>query len=316
MNPGGAAPALLDDGQLTRTVTVTPGMSGSGALIFGQMGDWTWDAVRSACGTNVYVAHNAEGDPTYLSFYYFHVLGSPGLHPYGLAFGDELEVTSRVFDFGRSSVLTLHRIARAGTELPPGPLEPDEFYQGRHADCIYVENFNRWITRGRKDSNQGLVESTPVGFRHSHLPRLPNAYSPRVACTTARRHGTFHPDGPPGHIAVGPPFVTEYTLDPVRDVNAVGLAYFAAYFSIVDGALLRLWRTLGRSAAQFLRRRVLEHQLGYFGNADLDATLEITVALWRDPATPDVEVADVAVREQHTDRLLAVAEVRVDWSSS
>ncbi|MER5704783.1 LnmK family bifunctional acyltransferase/decarboxylase [Micromonospora sp. NPDC002296] len=302
-------PVLLDESCLTREVTVTPSMCGGSSLVFAQLGDWTWEAVNAACRTNVYLAQNSEGQPTYLSFYYFHVKGSPTLHPYGLTFGDELEVTSRVLDFGSQSVLTLHRLSRVGSLGGDRLLEPEEFYERPRPDCMYVENLNRWVSRSRANSNQKLVEASPVGFQHEHLPRLPSAYSPRSAAGRAREKGTFYPDGVPGFLPVASAH-SDQPLDPVRDLNGVGLVYFASYFSIIDTALLGLWLKIGRSKRQFLRRRVIDHQLGYFGNADLDSVFSISVRLWRDATDQGVEIADIAVRDRGTGRLLAVAAIK------
>lgn len=304
-----AVPAA--DGCLTRRVVVTPGMCGSGPLFYGQIGDWTWEAVGKACHTNVHTARNAAGDPTYLSFYYFHVRSGVRLHPYGVTFGDEIDVTSRVLDAGRGSVLTLHRLAPAGSATCATVLEPEEYFEHPRADCLYAQNFNRWITRGVQNSNRGLVRSTPPGFRPEHLGRLPSAYSPYPTCGNARRDGTLYSDGVPGHVPLGEEFILDYPLDLVRDINGVGLMYFASYFAIVDSALLKLWRVLGRTGAQFLRRRVNDLRMCYFGNADLDSILTIAVRLWQDVADPLREVADVCVREKGTDRLLAVAGVHL-----
>lgn len=303
-------PVLVDESSLTRRVTVTPGMCG-GSQFFGQLGDWTWEAVNSACGTNVYNARNPHGQPTYLAFYYYRVRGSERFHPYSITFGDELDVTSRVFDLGRQSVMTLHRVSRSGDADEGRPLDPVEFYEQPRADCLYVENFNRWISRGEQDSNQGLVESAPVGFRHEHLPGLPSAHSPRGVCGEARRRATFHPSGIPGYVPAAEPDVMTYVVDTVRDLNGVGLMYFASYFSIIDTALLRLWRKLDRTDREFIGRRVLDHQLGYFGNADLESVFVITVNLWRNSSVQGDEIADIAIRDRDTERLLAVSSVRL-----
>lgn len=302
-------PVALDESCLTRRVTITPSMCGGSSLIFAQLGDWTWEAVNAACRTNVYVARNAEGNPSYLSFYYFHVRGDPGLHPYGLTFGDELDVTSRVMDLGSQSVLTLHRLSRAGAPEGETLLEPEEFYENPRPGCMYVENLNRWVSRTRPGSNKGLVEASPVGFEHRHLPRLPSVHSPRAITGRARQDGTFYPDGVPGYVLATPEHSSTYLLDPVRDLNGVGLVYFASYFSVVDTALLRLWLELGRDKASFLRRTVLDHRLGYFGNADLDSVFALTVRLWRHAGRPGDEIVDVTLRDQATGKLLAVAAV-------
>ncbi|MFK4687464.1 LnmK family bifunctional acyltransferase/decarboxylase [Streptomyces pristinaespiralis] len=300
-------PAPADTSLLTRRVTVAPGMCGAGSLFFGQLGDWTWEAVKAATGTNVYAARSADGHPTYLSFYYFRVRGSRHIQPYGIAFGDEFDVTSRVFDLGPQSVMTLHRLSRPGT--PATGLDPRAFHEEQREDCLYVENYNRWISRSHPDSNEGLVEASPAGHRHDHLPPLPAEHSPRGICGRARKTGTFHPGGIPGRTASAP-YTTTYTLDRVRDLNGAGLMYFASYFAIVDTALLRQWRALGRDPRGFSRRTVVDHRIGYFGNADADAELTLTVRLWHSDTVAGDEIADVAVTEAATGRLLAVCSIQ------
>lgn len=298
-------------GCVTRRARVTTNMCGGSSAIFAQLGDWTWDAVSALCGTDVYAARTPDGLPAYLSFYYYEVRGNERIHPHGLTFGDELDVTSRCFDFGSESVLTLHRLTRVGGDAPAGELTPEEFFERPRPDSMYVQNFNRWISRARPDSNENLVVSSPVDFAHAHLPRLPAAYSPRSVSRRARAAGRLTPAEVPGYVPAAQPFTTTYDLDVVHDFNGVGLVYFAAYFSIVDTALARLWRTLGRTDRQFLARRVLGQRMGYFGNADVDSRLTITVRLLRHESVPGDEIADVAVRERGSGRLLAVTELRL-----
>ncbi|MGI5216164.1 LnmK family bifunctional acyltransferase/decarboxylase, partial [Plantactinospora sp. CA-290183] len=259
---GGATDTVrtTDDGSLLRRVVIAPGMCSGGSLVFGRIGDWTWEAVAAVCRTNVHAAHTAEGRPAYLSFYYYRVRGGKVIHPHGLTFGDEIQVTSRVFQFGSQSVLTLHRLAPAELALGDAPLAPEEAYEQPHPDCLYVENFNRWIARSRPGSNERLAEVAPPDFAYAHLPRLPNQYSPRTVVGRAREAGTFYADPPVNFTVTGPVRTHEYTLDVVRDFNGVGLVYFASYFSIFDTALLRLWRSLGRADQRFLQRRVIDQE--------------------------------------------------------
>jgi probable biosynthetic protein (TIGR04098 family) len=303
---------MLDDSSLSRHVIVAPGMCGGGSLIFGRIGDWTWEAVAAACRTNVHGARNPDGDPAYLSFYYFHVRGGRTIHPHGLAFGDELQVSSRVFEFGSQSVLTLHRLAPAGLGLADVPLAPEEFYERPHPDCLYAENFNRWISRSRPGHNGRLVEVAPPDFSYRHLPRLPNNHSPRTFVGRSREAGSFYPGGVPGFSVVEQSDAYTYELDVARDLNGAGLVYFAAYFSIFDTALLSLWRSLGRSDAQFLRRKVTDQKLAYFGNADADAVFSITARRWRSATRPEIEIADMAMRDVGTGRLLAIAGIEIE----
>lgn len=303
---------MAADGTMSRKVTVSPGMCSGGSLVFGRIGDWTWDAVAAACGTNVHAARSADGAPAYLSFYYYRVRGGKVIHPHGVTFGDELQVSSRVFRFGRQSVFTVHRLALADLDLADAPLEAAEVYEHPHPDCMYVENFNRWVSRGRPDSNRGLVEVAPSDFTSAHLPRLPNQYSPRTVVGRAREAGGFCVPAPQGFTVVEPEHTFDYPLDIVRDINGAGLVYFASFFSIFDTALLRLWRMLGRGYEEFLQRRVIDQKMGYFGNADPGTVFTINARRWCNTELPEIEIADMTLRDSSTGRLLAATAIEIE----
>jgi probable biosynthetic protein (TIGR04098 family) len=305
----------IDKSTLSRRVVVSPGMCSGGAAIFGRIGDWTWEAVATTCHTNVHAARTEEGAPAYLSFYYYRVHGGRVVHPHGVTFGDELQVSSRVFKLGSSSVLTLHRLAPADLGLADTPLDPEEVYETPRPDCMYAENFNRWITRSHPNDNQRLTEVTPPDFVTTDLPRLPTQYSPRTLVGRAREAGGFCAPPPQDFAMVGPEHIVKYALDIARDINGAGLVYFASYFSIFDTALLRLWRTLGRDDRQFLRRRVTDQKVGYFGNADPNAVFTITVRRWCSVRQPDKEIADMALHDSATGKLLAVTAIELESSA-
>ena len=270
----------LPDASFARTEVVTPAMCGHNSLFAGRVGDWTWDAVSAACDVDAYRAHDETGVPTYLSFHYFRIRGGSALHPLLLTFGDRLDVVSRVFGLGSESLLTVHRVARDG-------------------EALHVENVNRWISRSRPDTNRDLVRAAPAGFDHHRLPAVPPDLDPRRAYTGARRDLTFRP-----WAAGGPTLALEYPVEASRDLNGVGLLYFASYFSVVDWAVLRLWRHLGRGTADFLGRAVLDHQLLYLGNADADSVLAIEVGARR---VEEAEVVDTVIRDRDTAEVLAVS---------
>jgi probable biosynthetic protein (TIGR04098 family) len=288
---------------VTREEVVRPGMCGHNSLFVGQVGDWTWDAVSALCGVDALRATDPAGAPTYLSFYYYRIRGSRRFHLRTPTFGDRLRVTSRLFDFGTESVLTLHRIGPAHADAP-SDIDADEFYRFADEDCLYVENFNRWIARSQARSNENLVRSSPTGFRHAHLASLPERYSPRHACHRARTRLTFLDEQT--HRPDGPQWTVEYEVDVSRDLNGVGLLYFASYFAIVDWALLRLWRRLGRTDADFLDRVLLDQQMCCLGNADGGRVLTAALRRWR-PVEPDgTEAVTIVLRERDSGRVLAV----------
>lgn len=304
---------VLDESSVTRTVIVKPGMCGHNSLFLGQVGDWTWETVSALCGTNAFAASNAAGAPTYLSFCYYRVKASPHMHVNGLRFGDLIEVTSRLYNVGGESVQALHRITRADPGREVAPIEPDGFYAYADPGSLYVENFNRWITRSREHSNENLVRSSPVGFRHGHLPVLPEAYSPRHAYDLARRRLTLLHPAPDGWQPVAEPFTVDYRVDITRDLNGVGLLYFASYFSIVDHGLLAYWRQSGRSDEAFLRRIVLDQRMCYLGNADAGSVLRIEVAPWARPGERErgEGIVNVVVTERGSGRPIAVCTLHL-----
>jgi probable biosynthetic protein (TIGR04098 family) len=308
---------VLGSGSVYRRVTVKPAMCGHNSLLVGQIGDWTWDTVGAACGTNVFSAINGNGAPTYLAFYYFHIKSSPSIHLFGFTFGDQIEVISTPFNFGSESILTLHRIKKEGRdEVLPQLVDVREFYDFPKSDCMYVETFNRWIARSRKDGNQDLVRSSPVDFNYGHLSSLPDQYSPRLFCGYARNNHTFHDTQSPDYVPVVDAFDTEYRVDATRDINGVGLVYFAAYFSIIDGALLKLWKHLGRSTRSFLNRVVLDHKLCYFGNAEIDSVLRITLSSWEKLDDPGHNIYNAVIRDCESQRVIAVSTLHIQLEAA
>lgn len=142
------------------------------------------------------------------------------IHLFGFTFGDQIEVISTPFNFGSESILTLHRIKKEGRDqVLPQPVDVQEFYDFPREDCLYVETFNRWIARSRKDANQDLIRSSPVDFNYDHLCSLPDRYSPRLVCGYARSNNTFHDTQSPNYVPVVDAFDTEYQVDPTRDIK-------------------------------------------------------------------------------------------------
>ena len=315
MTSGDLRDAFLDDTLeradhriLVREVTIRPGMCGHNALFVGQIGDWTWDAVSRLCGINAFRAVDGLGNPTYLSFYFYQMLGDRRFHPRSPTFGDRLQVVSTCYGFGSESVLTLHRIAHADRNVAP-QLTAEELFCARQPGCLYVQNVNRWIQRGAS-GNKELYLAAPVGFLNAHLEKVSPELSPRLAYDIARRTGVFAPDaglGPAGEW-MGP-----YEVDAARDLNGVGLLCFASYFMIADGALAKVWRALGRSDQSFLERIVVDTRVCFLGNAEPGARLAVrlrrSAGSSRGVAT---ERFDIQIVEEDAQRLLAVVALQCE----
>jgi len=303
---------VLDGSSISRRLTLTPASCGHNCLFLAQVSDWTWDTVSTACGTDMYREKNVDGLPTYLSFFYLRISGGPRMQMHGLTFGDVLDVVTTAFNFGTESMLTLHRVSRAsGDSSSPRPVDPYEFYERRDDDCMYVESLNRWIVRSRAESNDALVRSSPAGIVTSHLPVLPDRYSPRRAYDFARKAESFHDGADPDYELVVDDYSIDYVIDAARDLNGVGLVFYAAFASIVDSALLKLWRHLGRDVSSFVRRVVSDRQICYVANTDIDSALRMTFRVWRRRDDPRQEVFNVVMRDAVRDRLVLVTTLHI-----
>jgi probable biosynthetic protein (TIGR04098 family) len=276
---------------IRRRVTLTPSMTGHNDLFLAQVADWTWESVSAMCGTETYRERNEHGSLTFLSFVYLRISAPPDLQPHHFTFGDAIDVVTTAYRSGNDAIVTRHVVTHASRSLS-------------------IETLNRWVTRSRPDSNE-LVRSTPQGFDTSNLPILPDDESPRAAYDLARKAGTFHDVNSPDYELFVDDFAVDYTIDAARDLNGVGLVFFASFASIIDSALLRLWRHLGRDTTSFLSRIVREQQIAFTANAAIDATLRITLRAWRRREDPRDEVFNVVVRDPARGRVVVVSTLHV-----
>ncbi|SEE67552.1 biosynthesis cluster domain-containing protein [Streptomyces sp. 2231.1] len=301
--------------RLKRRVRVRLGMSGSIHLLAAQIGDWTWETVACLCHADVLSARNEAGAPTYLAFYHIRVRGGLALHSGSMRPGDRLVVAATCFRQGPMSVLTAHRIERDGSGDSEGSLRvvddspPNavELYERPRENAMYVETFNHWIARSSPDSNSDLVKSAPPEFTTDHLPELPAAYDLRSTFLRARTKHTFHDPDDPEYRSSAETVEFEYPVDVVRDLNGVGLLYFASYLSLTDKAAHALWRRQGRSNRDFLDRIVLDRQISYLRNADLDSTLVLSARTRTHVTDLGREVVDVLIRDRDSGYVLAVS---------
>lgn len=308
----GAMPQLLDGHSLYRRVMVTPSMCGHNCLFLANVGDWTWDAISTMCHTDVFREKNEAGQPVYPSAFYLRVCAGPAIQMHHFTFGDIVDVVTTVFNFGTESMLVLHRIGRAPQDgAPPSKGDPLEFYERRDDDCLYLEFVNRWIARSRSTSNEQLVKSSPERVATKHLPVLPDRYSPRRSYDIARRVETFHDVASPDYEPVVEEYSVDYTIDAARDLNGVGLVFFASFNSIIDSGLLKLWRHLGRDVPSFVNRVVRDRQLCLTSNAEIDSTLQLTFRSWRRRDDPREEVFNVVVRDPARGCVVLVSTLQI-----
>jgi len=271
-------------------------------VLVARLGDWTWEHVTRSYGVDVLAARTADDAPAYLSFHYCRYRATRAFHLGSPTFGDRLDVASRVLAAGPQSTLTLHRVTRDG---PRPDLTAAAFFGAVPPGELRVEHLNRWITPAAA-TNTALVATTPVGFDPAGAPPIGTSWPARGRIRRARTVASFRPGDA---VVTGEPCRLDYTVDVARDLNAVGLLYFAAYHGVVDWALWQAWTRGGRPATEFLARRVVDQEVLYLGNADAGSRLGVAVTPWR---RGRLAGADVVLRRDQDGAPICVSTLTLD----
>jgi probable biosynthetic protein (TIGR04098 family) len=294
-----------------RHFVLSPGLCGHNSLLVGHVGDWTWDAAARFCGASPYAAQTPDGAPTYLSFCYYQIRAVGGAHLRTYTIGDAVEAQTRAFACGRNALHTLHRIRPCATaaEMAAPSLELSELHEPPGSEpALYFETYNRWVARSDGDSNERLIKAAPAGFSTLHLSETPAGWQPRNFFQPAIEAGTFRANALRAGLARDTAtFSWRYDVNPARDINGVGLLYFAAYFSIVDDALLHVWSMLGGSTNGFIERQVTRQSIVFLANADSTAQLDARCTLQR--IQQDELAFDVVLQRRHDQTTIAICTV-------
>ncbi|BBM81666.1 non-ribosomal peptide synthetase [Candidatus Uabimicrobium amorphum] len=268
---------VLSGNTVLRREVVTLGMCGENSLFAGRVGDWTWDVVARLCQVNPYNAKNERGAPTYLSFCYYHIQGNPSVHLRSFGIGSEIEVTSSSYKCDPVSLHTIHRICCDATNGESVTME--EIHNHPRENCLYVENYNRWISRVHVEDNEELSKMQPQDYKYEHLPQMTEEHAPWKVYRKAITHKTFFEEQQ-DYDFVQEHFFT-YQINITRDINGVGLLYFATYFTIFDEAILQLWLSMGGEKHNFMEKKVTDQKICYLGNCNYNTNLTIQSRAWK-----------------------------------
>jgi len=239
------------------------------AALLAYAGDLQWASLAAATGVPASRQHDADGRPVYASFYYVEIGGFP---PAGLAaFGpdDRLELVSEVGRFGRSMMDGHHYLHLR--DDPEGEL-PDPAPSG---PFLRLSNVLVALGGGADD----LRIATPANADIERLPTLPAEPDSYRVVKLARQAGRFvDPPADASPLWDGARRV-DYEINPDRDVNGVGLLYFANFVVFTDFAERRLLHADDRFSRFEIDRRVtVWRRIGYYGNAQPHDRLEIETA--------------------------------------
>lgn len=272
------------------------GLSESALLAY--VGDLRWRDLWTATGVRPSEQRDADGHTVYASFYYVGIDGFPADGLGAFAPDDEIELVGTLARYGRSMLDGEHRLYRAGTlpaelpeTMPPAPR---------------VRLSNVIVREGR--SMDDLRITTPVNANLEQIP--PSAEEPdsyRII-KQARQAGRFV-DTPAGASPLWDGARTiSYPINPDRDVNGVGLVYFANYVAIMDWAERQLLVSTGSHTPEALDgRRTRWRKIGFYGNALRHDHLDVDVEAFVLPSPEPVLLLHHRIRRQGDGRLIAVS---------
>ncbi len=268
----------------------------SEVALLGHSQDLQWTMIGDLTGRAASQQLDAAGREVYASIYFVDVFGFPaaGLGVFGP--DDDLEVVSTLGRYGPSMLDAEHRLYRS-TALPP--VLPDALPP---APTVRLSN----VLVGMVDGPDDLRVTTPANATIDGIPSLsaePDSYR---LIKQAQREGRFFeaPADARVLVAEAPPLIQP--INPDRDLNGVGLLYFANYVAFMNLAERAALETRAGFAPEALDRRVtLRRRIGFYGNARPHDHLAIEVDIF------EIAVGRLLVhhriRRRSDDRLIAVA---------
>jgi probable biosynthetic protein (TIGR04098 family) len=156
---------------------------------------------------------------------------------------------------------------------------------------------------------QQLKMAQPENCDFSRIAELRSQPDSLELCRAAKTEGTFHaPIANDGSLGSR---VVNYPLDPDRDSNGAGLIYFANFVCFLDFAERALLVDRGAPVDLIDARSTFWRRTGYFGNAQADDHLAITITGGAEISDSRVILAfDYRVSRLSDGKLILVATAR------
>lgn len=264
-------------------------------------GDLRWVDIGAASGAPAAQHKDSEGRAVYASFYFAEVKDFPERGLAEFAPEDEIEIVSTMTRYGRTMLDGEHRLYRKG-QLPadlPAVLP----------SAPRVRLSNVFVCEGRGPDD--LRITTPANANIEAIPASESEPDSYAIIRAARQAGRFYATPPTDVVALWEGVRTVvYPINPDRDVNGVGLIYFANYVTFMDFAeRVTLEESGAYSAVDLDGRTTLRRRIGYYGNAQRHDTLEIDVEAFRFTTRPGHLLLHHRIRRPADGRLIAVSTV-------
>jgi probable biosynthetic protein (TIGR04098 family) len=267
-------------------------------LFLMQLGALQWEQISRFAGIRMRDFRSGSGDPIYASFYYIRESFSPERPLSSYALDDLLTILSRVCLCGSTVVDGEHLLYRE-----------DAYDPGSSPPSVRMSN----VFVQKQSGPDHLKVTLPANVDLDRFPRVPLMPDTYELTRRVKQEEVFS-RRQPGLRPFGPQkFSFHYEINPDRDINGVGLVYFANYVAFLDMAERALLRCTKISEDQIDQRSLVEREIAYFGNARSTDVLHIGVeAHWmisQRAKNPLVQF-DYRVRRESDGRLICVSQSR------
>lgn len=267
----------------------------SEVALLAHLQDVQWTELGRLTGCPASRQVDANGREVYASIYFVDVDGLPDVGLRAFRPDDELAVLSTLGRFGQTMLEADHLL------VPPDVLAaapPDTLPPG-----LRVRLSNVLVALGSGPDD--LRISTPANASLDAIPALPTQPESYRQVREAEVHGAFFapPPGVTALVSAGPLTIP---INPDRDLNGVGLLYFANYVAFLDAAeRAALQGADAFPPAALDGRTTVRRRIGFYGNARGSDTLVVEVDVF--PLGGPRLLVNHRVRRQSDGRRIAIA---------
>lgn len=252
-------------------------------LLLMHLGHFQWQSIARSIDSPLSHLRTIDGGEVYAAFYYIEERIPEQAPLTSFQLDDTIQIRLHLRGF-RNMAVDGRMIFQHKSHIEAEGIHTEEDLLSAYAGTSYpsVRLANVFVTP--HGGNAGLKFAPPANTSFEKIPNLrneDNAYNITRAAEKTWTFGVFDEDW----VCLNPeaPFTMPYSIDPDRDSNGAKLVYFANYIAFLDTAERML---LQQDVARYWpiecvpTRTLRLRKLAYYGNADLDNTLRISILLF------------------------------------
>jgi probable biosynthetic protein (TIGR04098 family) len=271
--------ALAVDVEVGMPLTGTANLAESPLLML--IGDIRWRQIQEICGTASRDLVDDAGQRVYATFYYIAVHFPRGTPMAAFGENDRFTIVNTLHLHEEGAVDGFHLLYPADWPDNQKVALASEA-EIRHLGIPYVRSCNTFVRMVQGAS--WLKKATPAALRRNRTPVRPGPPDTYGLLLKVSQESGFA--GPPHtYSALGAePVRWTYRPQPDRDLNGVGLLYFANYpriLDVVEREILSANTALLPLASEILDRRTIEHrEIAYLCNIVPSDSIDVVLDAW------------------------------------